>query len=102
MSTATRTDPIAQARRALRLATRAKQQLDGLPDPLRHAIFHLDTRSVTVTLTPQTLSALQEAIVAVEQTRDRLNYLLTHCGGCGDAGHSMPRHIQYGRLPCNS
>jgi hypothetical protein len=79
MNAAPRTDPIAQARRALRLATRAKQQLDGLPDPLRHAIFNLDTVAVTVTLSPQTLASLQEAIVAVEQTRDRLGFLLKNC-----------------------
>ncbi|MEO9385299.1 hypothetical protein [Chromobacterium phragmitis] len=97
-------DPVREARRALRHISRVKTHLDQLPDTLRGEIFRLPARQtpLILALSPETLHDLLEAIYGVECARDRLNYLLTHCGKQDNATPAKPRQPRNRRQPCNS
>lgn len=92
-------DPVREARRALLRAQRARHHLNQLPDAFRAVIFsgfpHQEERIVA--LSPESLDALLQAIIAVEATHDRLSYLLAQ------AQPMEPKRRQArGAAKCNS
>ncbi|OWY40068.1 hypothetical protein CEK28_04855 [Xenophilus sp. AP218F] len=94
-------DPIREARRAYKRADSAKFYLNQLPDDFRAAIFNNGMphcHAVTLQLSPQTLRAMLEAIIAVELTRDRLTFLLDNCQAQPAARSVKARRV----APCNS